>query len=232
MLTALLFVAALAGELPPELEGDPTGPELHAAGQRYLQAGDLGAAVEVLDRAVSKMSDGTDVRLALATALSRIRTERSGDICLYGAFPDLILDLLDQAVERDITLRWALTDQPEYAPIRAAVGSTLRFRHMVERKPLKKKYWEAVLTAQPWFGTDGDGLPTRLVLAPGGEATLTGVELDASGLERPWSRTGTWAIDKKDVVVAIDVPQHLELTPTGLAHEGAVVWRDLPPDCE
>ena len=36
MLTALLFVAALAGELPPELEGDPTGPELHAAGQRYL----------------------------------------------------------------------------------------------------------------------------------------------------------------------------------------------------
>ena len=210
-------------DLPPELA--TPGADLRAAGQRYLDAGDLGPAVEVLTAAAERNPRDSRAQLLAALALSRILVERREQRCDWDAWPDRIEAHLQAAWALDRSVIDRVESAPELAPIRAALANSLSLRLWPSRgrawEPtgppkavvlagmpvmrlegiVKKRRAERILTEITWYGVDPDGEHdgTVLDLRAGGLAIRATLTEDADGTLHPTWTQGSWTADKEGV---------------------------------
>jgi hypothetical protein len=219
-----MYSAAMAAEpfeadAPSELQGSDA-EELVLAGRRYLAAGRLGHAVDILSYALHV--DATpEIHLLMARTLSAIRVHHPKDACAWGAFVDTIMSHVQAAVDGGAVQSDGLA---ELLDVRAALSGRLAFRLLLDRKALRGKRGGLTLSAVQWHHADGRLLALR---ADGDSATVR-LSSDADRTPHRVFQSGTWSLKKGVVTLSL---KGVAASALSLTAQGLGPWTDREPDC-
>lgn len=260
LLIALLFGSTTSHAEPtplPEILADPEADWVGAA-RRALDEGRLADASEIATAAAARTPTDAAAHELAALALSRIRVEEPGEVCLWRAWPDVIEDHLAAARHLDPGLRERLAEDPALQPVRQALANSLRLRVWTSRRrvlrratgvqarveragvrvpalirPVRPRVVEAWLVETAWYGVvDGEHDDTELRLDADGGAFLGRVVRDADHAKHAEITTGSWTADGDQVHVVLEGEElSLRLTVWGLRADGELRFIDRPVDC-
>ena len=214
-----------------------------SAARRYLDAGDLGSAVEVAQAAAAASPTDSQAQLVAALALSRVRLEAPDRICELGAWTDAIEAHVQAAWAFDGGLIQRLSDAPDLRPLNEALYNSVALKVWPSRGRgwktdappkselraglpvrhldgvLKRKVAARVVPDTLWYAVTPDGVATRTVLAlhTDGVALRTTLERDADGQDVGTTVKGTWRLDKSGLHLDVaGEPRLLSPRVTGL----------------
>jgi tetratricopeptide (TPR) repeat protein len=228
MMTLLLVVLAAS----------PAAP-LNTEGYRLYLAGQYPAALEKFQAAVKADPSHALSHYNFAATLGLLR--KQGKVCEFNAYPDAVLDELEQAVKLDEGRRKRMQKDKDFDSVRG----TLRYQKLLGRNPAVDADARALLTALTWLApaVGAFGNPVQLTLSANGTFTLSRMQMTDDGPKRDSSK-GRWKLEGHSVTLDFAKPLKLDesvlkqargnLTPEGHLVFESPDWNlsDARSECE